>query len=217
VHPSAERRADGADRASLSGGLHIDVPTTRLVRMESLVSSWISPRVRKGVPSPIDGRGLVAVGDIARDEVVAVKGGHIIDVEGLARLPEHLRSSEIQIAEGLYLAARASDEYEPVMLFINHSCEPNVGFAGNIVLVAMRDIRAGAELTTDYALFDTPRRALECHCGAPSCRRSIRGTDWMLPELQTKYDGYFSSYVQRRIARMSASGQPVPAGGGHTA
>jgi hypothetical protein len=27
-------------------------------------------------------------------------------------------------------------EYEAVMLFLNHSCEPNVGFAGNIVLVA---------------------------------------------------------------------------------
>jgi len=41
-----------------------------------------------------------------------------------------------------------------VMLFINHSCEPNVGFAGNVVLVAMRDIEAGEELTTDYAMFD---------------------------------------------------------------
>src|ERR1017187_675884 len=30
----------------------------------------------------------------------------------------------------------------PVMLFLNHSCEPNVGFSGNIVLVAMRDISA---------------------------------------------------------------------------
>ena len=40
------------------------------------------------------------------------------------------------------------------MLFINHSCEPNVGFAGDIVLVAMRDISPGEELTTDYALFD---------------------------------------------------------------
>jgi hypothetical protein len=41
-----------------------------------------------------------------------------------------------------------------VMLFINHSCDPNVGFAGDIVLVAMRDIRQGEELTADYALFD---------------------------------------------------------------
>jgi len=42
----------------------------------------------------------------------------------------------------------------PGMLFINHSCEPNVGFAGNTVLVAMRDISPGEELTSDYALFD---------------------------------------------------------------
>ena len=34
-------------------------------------------------------------------------------------------------------------------LFINHSCGPNVGFAGNVVLVAMRDINAAEELTTD--------------------------------------------------------------------
>src|SRR5207244_1312071 len=41
------------------------------------------------------------------------------------------------------------------MLFINRSCEPNVGFAGNVVLLAMRDVEPGDELTTDYALFDT--------------------------------------------------------------
>ena len=29
-----------------------------------------------------------------------------------------------------------------MMLFLNHSCEPNVGFGGNIVLVAMSDIEA---------------------------------------------------------------------------
>lgn len=33
------------------------------------------------------------------------------------------------------------------MLFVNHSCEPNVGFAGNTVLVAMRDISPGEALT----------------------------------------------------------------------
>jgi SET domain-containing protein len=38
-------------------------------------------------------------------------------------------------------------------MLINHSREPNVGFAGNTVLVAMRDISPGEELTTDYALF----------------------------------------------------------------
>jgi hypothetical protein len=31
--------------------------------------------------------------------------------------------------------------------------EPNVGTGGNVLLVSMRDIAAGEELTTDHALF----------------------------------------------------------------
>lgn len=64
------------------------------------------------------------------------------------------------------------------MVFINHSCEPNVGFAGNVVLVAMRDIAAGEELTTDYALFDDYDGAMDCTSGTLSCRRTIGGRDW---------------------------------------
>ena len=78
------------------------------------------------------------------------------------------RNSEIQIADGFHLAALEEADYEPVMLFINHSCEPNVGFAGSTVLVAMRDIRTGEELTTDYALFDDHDETMECRCGTPS-------------------------------------------------
>jgi hypothetical protein len=103
------------------------------------------------VASPIEGRGLTAIASVTVGEVVAIKGGHIVTTAALQSLPERLQNSEIQIADGFHLAALQEDEYEPVMLFINHSCEPNVGFAGNIVLVAMRDISPGEELTTDYA------------------------------------------------------------------
>ena len=119
-----------------------------------LVSSYITPKARKGVSSEIEGRGLVAVAPIAAGELVAIKGGHIVTTAALRSLPERLQNSGVQIAGGFHLAAVQDAEYEPVMLFINHSCEPNVGFAGNIVLVAMRDISPGEELTTDYALFD---------------------------------------------------------------
>ena len=53
------------------------------------------------------------------------------------------------------------------MLFINHSREPNVGFAGDTVLVAMRDISPGEELTTDYALIDDYDVMMQCRCGMP--------------------------------------------------
>jgi uncharacterized protein len=162
------------------------------------VSSWISPKARKGDPSSIAGRGLFAVEPISANEVVAVKGGHLVDTATMQALPEKLQNSEIQIAEGLHLVALTDEEYEPVMLFINHSCEPNVGFAGNTVLAAMRDVEPGEELTTDYALFDSQPTTMQCGCGTPSCRGVITGDDWRDPVLQQRYAGWFSRYLADR-------------------
>ena len=163
------------------------------------VSSYISPKARKGTASAIEGRGLFAVAPIAAGELVAVKGGHIVTTAVLRSLPELLQNSEIQIADGLHLVALEDAEYEPVMLFINHSCEPNVGFAGNVVLVAMRDVSPGEELTTDYALFDDYDGRMDCHCGASSCRGVVDGRDWQRADLQRKYGTYFSTYLRSRI------------------
>ena len=83
-----------------------------------LASSYISPKAAKGRPSMIQGRGLVAVAPIAKDELVAIKGGHIVDTATLNSLSERLRNSDVQIAAGFHLVALAEAEYEPVMLFI---------------------------------------------------------------------------------------------------
>jgi uncharacterized protein len=170
-----------------------------------LVSSYITPKARKGGASAIEGRGLVAVEPIAVGELVAIKGGHIVTTVALQSLPERLQNSDVQIADGFHLVALEEAEYEPVMLFINHSCEPNVGFAGNIVLVAMRDISAGEELTTDYALFDDYDGSMECQCRTPSCRGTIHGRDWQRPDLQRKYGNYFSTYLLGRMTNGGAS------------
>jgi SET domain-containing protein len=163
--------------------------------------TWISPKATKGTPSGISGRGLVATEPIAAGEVVAVKGGHPVTTQELRALGKHLQNSAVQIADDLHLVALTDDEYEPVMLFLNHSCEPNVGFGGNVVLVAMRDVAAGEELTTDYALFDDHDDEMDCACGTPSCRHRIHGRDWQRPDLQERYRGWFSWYLDRRISR----------------
>jgi uncharacterized protein len=169
-----------------------------------VVSSWISPKARKGVRSGIAGRGLFAIEQVSAGEVVAVKGGHIVTTEQLRELPDPLPNSEIQIADGLHLVAVSPEEYEPVMLYINHSCEPNVGFAGNTVLVAMREVTAGEELTTDYGLFDDYDGQMPCRCNTASCRRIIDGHDWRRRDLQLRHHGYFSWYLQRKIDEMKA-------------
>ena len=187
------------------------MPQSSAVGRQETVRTWISPKAAKGVPSGIAGRGLVATEAISRDEVIAVKAGHVLTTQELHALPERLQNSDVQIADGLHLAALTDEEYEPVMLFLNHSCEPNVGFAGNVVLVAMRDIAAGEELTTDYALFDDYEGGMDCSCGRPGCRGRIHGKDWQRPELQERYRGYFSWYLERKVA---ASRQCQPSGDG---
>lgn len=167
--------------------------------INAMAASWTTPKATKGTESAIAGRGLVAIDAIDEDEVVAVKGGRIVTTETLRSMPERLQNSEVQVTDDLHLVAGTEDEYESVMLFLNHSCEPNVGFGGNTVLVAMRDVEAGEELTTDYALFDDHEESMECSCGRPACRGRIHGRDWQRPDLQERYRGYFSWYLERRI------------------
>jgi SET domain-containing protein len=168
-------------------------------------ASWLSPKASKGEPSAIQGRGLFAIEPIGAGEVVAVKGGHIVDTATLRTLPPHLQETDIQIAENLHLAALTDDEFESVMLFVNHSCDANVGIAGNIVLMAMRDVAPGDELTLDYCLFDgSPTTPMECRCGSAACRKVITGEDWRRPELQARYAGWFSRYLADRQAAIGA-------------
>jgi len=91
------------------------------------------------------------------------------------------------------------------MLYSNHSCDANLGIRGQITFVAMRDVRAGEELTHDWATTDDDDYSVECKCGAPNCRRTVSGKDWQRPELQNQYAGYFSTYLGRKIAALDTA------------
>jgi len=105
--------------------------------------------------SRIHGRGLFATDEIAKDEIVAVKGGHIIDRKTLREeVAPRLGPVEIQIDEDLFIAPVTDQDRELSMLYSNHSCDPNLGMRGEITFVAMRDIRASEELTHDWATTD---------------------------------------------------------------
>jgi uncharacterized protein len=151
--------------------------------------------------SKIHGRGLFATANIAKDEIVAVKGGHIISREQLRRqVTPLLGPVEIQIDDDLFIAPVTKEEREGFMLYTNHSCDPNLGMRGEITFVAIRDIRAEEELTHDWAMTDDDDYSVECNCGAANCRKILTGKDWQRPELQARYAGYFSEYLARKIA-----------------
>jgi len=160
--------------------------------------SYISPKAEVRA-SPIHGRGLFARGEFRAGEIVCVKGGYIFGRAELDRIAPALGPAEIQIADDLFIGPRHPDEREQAMIFSNHSCDPNIGVQGQIVFVALRDIAAGEELTHDWATTDDDDYSMACHCGARSCRGTITGKDWQNPDLQRKYRGMFSWYLQRKI------------------
>ena len=160
--------------------------------------SYLSPKTTVQA-SPIEGRGLFAVAPIRRGEIVAIKGGYIFDRQTRTLVEKRLGPAAIPIAEDWFIGPLHAAEREGSMIFSNHSCEPNIGVQGQIVFVAMRDIQAGEELTHDWATTDDDTYEMVCHCGAPTCRKIITGQDWQRRDLQEKYRGYMSWYLQQKI------------------
>lgn len=163
--------------------------------------------------SPIHGKGLFATQAIAAGEIVAVKGGSILTTQEWVKLEPHLGPAEVQIADELFIAPTRPEHREGCMLYTNHSCNPNVAIQGQIVFVAMRDIAPGEELTHDWATTDDLDYVMECRCGSPNCRGVITGKDWMKRELQEKYRGWFSWFLQRKIEALAPTQGVRQAGG----
>lgn len=165
--------------------------------------SWTDPRA-EARPSPIHGNGLFARESIRAGEVVAIVGGDLMtDDEFQAFAWSHARYNAVQIGEDTHLVepARVTAQEEGSL---NHSCDANLWMADEVTLVARTDIAAGEELTVDYALFTTgPVSWIDgpCRCGSGRCRTVPSGDDWMLPQLQRRYQGHFSPFINERIAK----------------
>jgi hypothetical protein len=164
-----------------------------------VAGSYLSPRTAVK-PSPIHGRGLFATRPIRRGEVVAIKGGTVMDRAALRRVKGRVAWSYIQIGDGIYIGATSARQVRANKLYLNHSCEPNVGLRGEITFVAMREVAAGEELTYDWAMEEHAASSVtRCRCGRPGCRRVLTGRDWRRSDLQRRYRGYFSAYLAAKI------------------
>ncbi len=164
--------------------------------------SWTSPKieVRKSLNS---GKGIFSKKLILKDEILIIFGGNVFHIEELKKLPEEVQDWGLQIEENFILGYRNTNEIEDAV-YVNHSCEPNAGFNGQIALVAMRDINKDEEVCFDYAMVlhhskFTPNYRFNCLCNSSKCRKIVTENDWKSLELQKKYKGYFQNYLQNKI------------------
>jgi hypothetical protein len=170
--------------------------------MPNQLSSYLSPRCESRVKSG-DQRGVFALVPLSKGELIAIFGGAVFTWDGLMALPEGLRSLSLQVEDELFLVPEQLGEGD----YVNHSCDPNAGLSGQICLVAMRNIAPGEEIRFDYAMCDSlPYDEFDCECGEPSCRGRVTGGDWKIRELQMRYAGYFSPYLQNRINALTPVG-----------
>jgi uncharacterized protein len=167
--------------------------------------TWLDPRLELK-PSLIHGKGLIAVQPIKRGDVVIIFGGTLFAKEDITAGKANNRTL-MQVDERSWLGNRAE---EPLGedYFINHSCDPNLWMQDEVTLTARRIITAREEATMDYAMHfaDTSwTMKRPCSCGSSLCRGQIRGTDWMLDDLQKRYLGHFSPLLNQRIAHLQKS------------
>ncbi|MCL4867507.1 MAG: SET domain-containing protein-lysine N-methyltransferase [Anaerolineae bacterium] len=143
--------------------------------------------------------GLFARTFIPAGDLLIVWGGVIMSLAEVKQVPHSERQYAVQVDEDAFLLTPEPEAGD----FINHSCNPNAGLSGQISVIALRDIYPGEEVCFDYAMSDSvPYDEFECACGEANCRGRVTGNDWLIPELQVRYAGYFSPYLQRRINRL---------------
>jgi len=83
--------------------------------------------------------------------------------------------------------------------FVNHSCEPNT-YVKNKRDIALRDIKKGEEITTDYGLNGIEDWKIRCKCRSNKCRKIIYG-DFRKLDFKTrkKLEPYLEAWFKKEL------------------
>jgi hypothetical protein len=138
------------------------------------------------------GRGLFACQPIARGIALFAEDDWVDETEARAfsvlspaqieKLSPALRSLFLRYG---YNTAReeVTGTFQPEAVrhpvnFINHSCEPNLGYDGLDAIVALRRISPGEEIRMDYGTYSFSfDHEFTCTCGGWGCRGAVRRDD----------------------------------------
>ncbi len=96
--------------------------------------------------------------------------------------------------------SRDASQWKP----IDHSCDPSCWLEG-LDVVARRDLKAGDEITLDFATFHNEVMPdFSCTCGSSDCRGTITGRDY-LTSIVSRYGEHVSDYVRTKRRAAAAA------------
>lgn len=150
--------------------------------------------------SSIAGTGLYTAEPILAGETILSFGGVLARLEDRYS-GKYMRSTSAGLTESILICEESSSTKD-FSDYINHSCDPNVGFDDCLTIIAIKDISPNTELTYDYAFceLDEDWKLKElCNCQSSKCRHSITGKDWRLFTSNSLFFHYSSPFIKRRI------------------
>lgn len=190
------------------------------------IYSWMNPKLEVGkttkygkadMPVMVDGKktyqkkegagyAVFTKEAIKKNEILFVMGGYILDIEDENNLKGIVADKPIEISEEFSIGPRKpSDLPKMPQHYVNHSCNPNTGFKGQIFMVAMKNIKPKEEVVYDYAMImhtnskSNSYFSFDCICGTKECRKVIGENDWKKADLQNRYNSYFQYFIQEKI------------------
>ncbi len=168
--------------------------------------SWMHPSLE--VRDVINmGKGVFTKKAVKKGTVLVIFGGYVFTFAEESTFKDGMDDFAHQISSEFVFGIREREEIQPVD-YINHSCEPNCGFQGQIFLVAMRNIKKNEQISFDYCMVLSKAKNVKkeyrfnCECGLKTCRHVVTWNDWKIPALQKKYAGYFQWYLNEKIKKL---------------
>ncbi len=132
------------------------------------------------------GQAVFAARQFQKGDVVTQFTGPLIHKSKLPKKYQGTRDRYVQIGPEHFLGP--SGDIDDL---INHSCDPNTGLSFTtfgIILVAIKDIDIGKEITWDYSttLFENSWK-MRCDCREVGCRKIITDFTLLDEKVQRKY------------------------------
>ena len=117
--------------------------------------------------SKIHGLGVFAARDIKKGEVVLKWDiSHQLKKSDVGKLTSK-QKGYVSYMNKKYVLMQSPAKY------VNHSCDPNT-HPKNHCDVAIRDIKKGEEVTSDYSKESVGGTSLNCKCGSKKCKGRIK-------------------------------------------
>jgi hypothetical protein len=116
--------------------------------------------------SKIHSKGIFALRNFKKGEVVLHYDiSHKIIKTDFDKMSNR-QKEYISFLDGKYIKIQEPEKY------VNHSCDPNTK-SENFCDIAIKNIKIGEEITSDYSNQLAPNVRMKCNCGNKKCRKII--------------------------------------------